>query len=227
MLSARRTGNPHRSATWGVAWLLVASAASASPVTGTLTVKTRPSTTPAPAIVYAEPLDGPAPRRPGSYTLAQKGRAFQPSVLAVPVGSTIEFPNQDLVFHNVFSLSTPDPFDLGLYQKGESKRRTFTRPGLYRVFCNIHPDMAAFVAVVPTPYVAIADARGAYAFDLPPGAYRLTAVSDRAAAVSVEITVGAAALVAPPLALDESQFVRSPHKNKFGQAYPADAYKKQ
>ena len=149
------------------AWL-VAAAATAGPVTGTLAVKTRPGTTAAPAVVYAEPLDAAAPRRPGSFTLTQKGRAFQPSVLAVPVGSTVSFPNQDLVFHNVFSLSAPEPFDLGLYKKGESKSRTFTRPGLYRVFCNIHPTMTAFVAVVPTPWVAIADARGQWALDLPP-----------------------------------------------------------
>jgi plastocyanin len=204
----------------------VAAGASASPVSGTLVVRTRPGTTPAPAVVYAEPLEVAAPKRPGTFTLMQKGKAFQPDVLAVPVGSTIEFPNQDLVFHNVFSLSSPEPFDLGLYRKGEAKRRTFTRPGLYRVFCNIHPEMAAFVAVVPTPWVAIADARGAYAFDLPAGRYRVTAVSDRAAPASAEIVVGAAAVVAPALTLDESQFTRTAHKNKFGHDYPSPTYKK-
>lgn len=204
----------------------VTTVSAASPVSGTLVIRTRPGIAPAPAVVYAEPLDVAAPRRPGTFTLTQKGKAFQPGVLAVPVGSTVEFPNQDLVFHNVFSLSPPEPFDLGLYKKGEAKSRTFTRPGLYRVFCNIHPEMAALLAVVPTPYVAIADARGAYAFDLPAGRYRVTAVSDRAAPTSAEITVGAAAVVAPPLTLDESQFTRTSHKNKFGQDYPAAAYKK-
>lgn len=207
------------------AWL-VAAAATAGPVTGTLAVKTRPGTMAAPAVVYAEPLDTAAPRRPGSFTLTQKGRAFQPSVLAVPVGSTVSFPNQDLVFHNVFSLSAPEPFDLGLYKKGESKSRTFTRPGLYRVFCNIHPTMTAFVAVVPTPWVAIADARGQWALDLPAGRYRLTAVSDRATPTSIEISVGTSAAIAPPLSLDESQFTPTAHKNKFGHDYPAAAYKK-
>lgn len=215
-----------RHAVLPLALWMTATAAAASPVSGTLVVTSRPRTMPAPAIVYAEPLDAAAPRRPGTFTLAQKGRAFQPAVLAVPVGSTVEFPNQDLVFHNVFSLSSPEPFDLGLYKKGESKTRTFTRPGLYRVFCNIHPEMTAFVAVVPTSYVAIADPHGRYALDLPAGRYRLTAVSERADYASAEITVGAGAVVAPSLTLDESSYTRTSHTNKFGQPYPAPAYKK-
>ena len=156
--------------------------------------------------------------------MVQKGRAFQPAILAVPVGSTIDFPNKDVVFHNIFSLSTPEPFDLGLYRAGESKSRVFTRPGMYRVFCNIHPEMTAFIAVVPTPYVTTADAEGRFRLELPQGRYKLTAVSSRASPQSADVAVGAGATDAPPLALDESQFVSLPHKNKFGQDYPATAY---
>jgi plastocyanin len=191
----------------------------AGPLTGSVTVQARPGVQPAVAIVYAEPLDGAAPRQPKHATFTQKGRAFQPAVLAVPTGSTIDFPNQDLIFHNVFSLSPPEPFDLGLYRAGESKSRTFARAGLYRVFCNIHPEMTAVIAVVPTPYVAVADARGSYALEVPAGRYRVTAVSERSAPVFVEVTAGAAAVTVPPLTLDESQVAHTQHKNKFGQDY--------
>jgi plastocyanin len=191
---------------------------------GVVTTRTAPGATAAPVIVYAEPLDAAAPRRPGTFTLTQKHRAFSPPVLAVPVGSTIDFPNADPVFHNVFSLSPPEPFDLGLYRSGASKTRTFTRAGTYRVFCNIHPEMTAFVVVVPTPWVTLAAGDGRFTLDLPPGRYRLTALSERARPAQAEVTVGPGATAAPPLALDESAFVAAPHRNKHGQDYPAKAW---
>lgn len=86
--------------------------------------------------------------------------------------------------------------------------------------------MTAFIVVAPTPYVAIAGADGRYSFDLPPGAYRVTARSERSAPVSVEMSVGSGAATVPELTLDESRYVASVHKNKFGQEYPAGAYEK-
>ena len=86
----------------------------AAEVTGKVEVRTAPGTKPAPTIVYAEPVDKPAPVRPLTARLSQKDKTFAPAILAVPVGSTIEFPNDDPIFHNVFSLSAPAPFDLGL-----------------------------------------------------------------------------------------------------------------
>jgi hypothetical protein len=124
----------------------------------------------------------------------------------------------------VFSLSPPTPFDLGLYRAGASKTQTFASPATYRVFCNIHPQMTALIVVVPTPFVTLADANGGFALDLPPGRYKLTAVSERAAAVSSELKVGASAATAPELTLDESQFVAPPRRNKYGQDYPKDAW---
>ena len=202
------------------------SVAIAGPVTGTVRVQVRDGTTAAPAIVYAEPLDAAAPRKPGTFTLQQKGKTFVPRLLAVPVGSTVTFPNDDQIFHNVFSRTTPGPFDLGLYRAGASKSRTFDQPAAYRVFCNIHPQMTALLAVVATPFATIADATGAFTLELPPGRYKLTALSERAAPVSQELTVGPGAVSAPALTLDESQFVQVPHKNKFGQDYPKDAWTK-
>jgi hypothetical protein len=92
------------------------------------------------------------------------------------------------------------------------------------VFCNIHPQMAAFVVVAPTPWVTVAGADGAFRFDVPPGRYLVTALSERATPVSTETRVGPGAAPAV-LTLDESMFVPAPHVNKFGKPYPKEAYK--
>jgi plastocyanin len=196
------------------------------PVSGSVRTVTRPGVAPAGSIVYAEPIDEAAARRPGTFVMTQRDKTFQPRVLPVPAGSTVGFPNKDSIFHNVFSLSGPQPFDLGLYRGGASKTWTFTDPGTYRVFCNIHPLMTALIVVVPTPYVAIAGADGRFVLDLPPGRYRLTALSERAGPVSSEVVSTAGAVAAPQLTLDESAWVAVQHKNKFGQDYPPEAYKK-
>jgi plastocyanin len=219
---------PHATAR---AWLLAAviacpAAASGGPVSGTVRTTTRPGVAPALAVVYAEPLDAAAPRRPADLALTQRNKTFRPAVLAGPVGSTVKFPNEDQIFHNVFSLAGPEPFDLGLYRAGATRARTFAHAGTYRVFCNIHPEMTAVIVIVPTPYVMVAGTDGRYTLDLPPGRYRVTALSDRAAPVSIEVTSTAGATAAPDLELNESAWVAAQHKNKFGQDYPAAAYKK-
>jgi plastocyanin len=206
--------------------LLPAAAALAGSVSGVIRTAVPAGARPATAVVYAEPMDVAAPRRPGRFTLRQKNKTFQPSVLAIPVGSTVDFPNDDLIFHNVFSLAGPQPFDLGLYRAGESRSRTFTAAAAYRVFCNIHPQMTALIVVVPTAYVTLAGPDGRYTLDLPPGRYRVTALSDRAQAVTAEITSLAGASAAPDLTLDESSFVSSTHKNKHGLDYPPESYQR-
>ena len=193
-------------------------------VTGIVRTVASAGIAPATAIVYAEPIDAAAPRAPRRLTLAQKNKTFQPRVLAVPPGSTVDFPNNDGIFHNVFSLSGPQPFDLGLYRAGESRTRTFATPGTYRVFCNIHPQMSAVIVVAPSAFTTLASADGRFTLDLPPGRYRLTALSERASPVSVEIAITEGASAAPELRLDESAWVFATHKNKFGQDYPAAAY---
>lgn len=206
--------------------LLSPRALCAGPVSGSVRRITRPGVAPAPAVVYAEPLDAATPRRPSDATLMQRNKTFLPSVLAAPTGSTVNFPNQDTIFHNVFSLSGPEPFDLGLYRAGASRARTFTHAGSYRVFCNIHPEMTALVVIVPTPYVLVAGTDGRYTLDLPAGRYRVTALSERSAPVSIEVTSTTGASSAPELVLNESEWVATQHKNKYGQDYPAAAYKR-
>jgi plastocyanin len=184
----------------------------------------RPGLVPAPSLVYAERTDTAPPRQNSRVTLRQKNKTFTPRLLGVPVGSVVDFPNDDVIFHNVFSLSGPQPFDLGQYRSGQSQSRTFTQAGTYRVFCNIHPNMSALILVVPTPYVVTTDADGRFVLDLPPGRYRLSAVSERAGPASIEITAESGATQAAPLTLDESAWVAVQHKNKFGKDYPPSAY---
>jgi plastocyanin len=205
---------------------LVPDVADAGPVTGAIRTLTRAGTPPSSAIIYAEPLDAAPSRKSGSFTLTQKDKTFRPHILAVPIGSTVEFPNEDTIFHNVFSLSGPQPFDLGLYRAGASRSKAFAQAGEYRVFCNIHPQMTALILVVATPYVARPGPDGRFALDLPPGRYRLTAVSQRATPVSGEVVATASTVDAPVLTLDESSWIDVRHKNKFGQDYPAAAYKR-
>ncbi len=104
--------------------------------------------------------------------LAQKDQSFVPRVLPVSAGSTVEFPNFDPIFHNVFSVSPYKRFDLGKYPRGQSRRVRFDRPGLVQVYCDIHSNMAAFIIVLPTRAFTQPDATGAFALPaLPAGEY--------------------------------------------------------
>ena len=106
--------------------------------------------------------------------LAQQGQAFVPRVLAVAAGATVEFPNLDPIFHNVFSVSPVKRFDLGKYPRGQSRRVTFGKPGLVQVYCDIHANMAAYILVLPNHAFARPDPTGTFALpDLPRGTYAL------------------------------------------------------
>jgi plastocyanin len=133
------------------------------------------------SVVYLEVAPQPAfelPERPPAV-LDQRDESFQPYVVAVTVGSTVEFPNNDKVFHNVFSLSKARRFDLGRYPRGRSKSVRFDRPGVVRVFCEIHSHMNAFVLVFAHPYFAVTGPDGRYRIDgVPPGDYDLTVWND-------------------------------------------------
>jgi len=113
-------------------------------------------------------------RRDQVPKLAQKDQSFVPRVLAIPVGASVDFPNLDPIFHNVFSVSPVKRFDLGKYPRGQSRRVTFSKAGLVQVYCDIHANMAAFILVLPNPAYARPDDQGAFALpDLPPGTYTL------------------------------------------------------
>jgi plastocyanin len=196
--------------------ILAGAVAQAAELKGEVKVVGRSSSVP--TYVYAEPLGGGAAVKPGHFTMKQVNKQFAPQVLLVPVGSTIDFSNEDTVLHNIFSRTKPGEFDLGLYKT--SKPVVFKSANTYRVFCNIHPEMTAVILVVPTSYIAEADAAGHYRLELPAGKYRVTAWSERAPApATAEATVGSGTASAPALTLDESKYVELPHKNKFGKDY--------
>jgi plastocyanin len=133
-------------------------------------------------------LDAPnAPRdEPGrKIVLDQRDLRFSPLVLAVRVGTTVTFPNNDRVFHNVFSFHHGKVFDLGLYPVGASKAVQFDKPGVSRIFCNIHPNMAAYVFAVDSPYFAVSNAAGAFTLPgVPTGRYTYHAWRSNAAEVT-------------------------------------------
>jgi len=138
-------------------------------LTGTALVSGKPAHN---AVVWLEAANAPV-EGPGSRVVVdQRNLTFFPRVLAVRVGTTVEFPNNDKVFHNVFSFRDGRKFDLGMYPKGTSKRISFDKPGLSRLFCNIHPNMAAYVMALDTPYFAVSNERGTFSIaDVPAGTY--------------------------------------------------------
>jgi plastocyanin len=126
------------------------------------------------AVVYLESAPrGAFEERPGpTVVLDQRNETFMPHVLAITTGTTVQFLNSDKTYHNVFSLSKPKRFDLGRYPTGRSKSVRFDRPGIVRVFCEIHSHMSAFILVFAHRHFAITNARGEFRIDgLPPGNY--------------------------------------------------------
>jgi plastocyanin len=142
------------------------------------------------AVVWID-VPGAAPRpNEGKIVLDQRNLTFAPRVLAVQVGTKVEFPNHDRVFHNVFSFRDGKRFDLGLYPVGAVKTIPFDRPGLSRVFCNIHPGMAAYIMVVDTPVFAVSDRSGHFTLtDVPSGTFTYHAWKPGADIVSGSISV--------------------------------------
>jgi len=143
-------------------------------------------------LVTLEPVTGKGPARtPKRRVIEQRDRTFLPHVMAVPVGSTIAFPNFDGVFHNVFSTSPLAAFDLGIYKAGEAREYTFQKEGIIRLGCNLHANMSAYIAVVSAPAYVITDDAGKFAFKhLAPGKYHLKAWSERSKTpIEQEVTI--------------------------------------
>jgi plastocyanin len=129
-----------------------------------------------PAVVYLDSAPSGAFElpEPGRAAMDQRDQAFVPHVLAITVGTTVDFPNSDVTFHNVFSLSKTKTFDLGRYSRGKSKAIRFDRPGVVQVFCDIHSHMSAYILVFAHRYFALTDTSGRFAINgVPPGAYTL------------------------------------------------------
>lgn len=178
-------------------------------------------------VVYLKPAAAaPAPGSSKHARMIQKNKTFVPHVLPIEVGTIVDFPNFDPIFHNAFSNYNGQLFDLSLYPPGSTRSVRFKRPGVVRVFCNIHATMSAVILALDTPYFATTNREGL--FDLqgvPAGDYDLGVFHERATeqtltALGRRVVVPSFPLPAVNMEISESGFLPIPHKNKYGQSYP-------
>lgn len=143
-------------------------------------------------VVYVEEASPPLPPAPPGTDgkVVQKDASFEPHVLPIAVGTTVRWPNEDEIFHNVFSMSDTKSFNLGLYNREKVPAILFDKPGRVDVFCGIHSNMHCIILVLPNRFFAMADSRGRFAItDLPPGTYKVKAWHERVPSQTKEITV--------------------------------------
>ncbi|HZB26288.1 MAG TPA: hypothetical protein VE379_09170 [Vicinamibacterales bacterium] len=144
------------------------------------------------SVVYLDPAPRAAfdARDEPRARIDQRNESFVPHVLAIVAGTTVDFPNSDVTYHNVFSLSRTKSFDLGRYAAGRSKSVRFDRPGIVRVFCEIHSHMSAFILVFAHRYFAVAQPDGDYRIDnVPPGSYNVFVWNETVPLESRTVTV--------------------------------------
>ncbi len=182
-------------------------------------------------VVWLKPLDGTgvgATLKAASgkkFELVQHNKSFHPHVLVVPVGSTVDFPNRDPFFHNVFSLFDGKRFDLGLYEAGATNSVRFDRLGVSFLFCNIHPEMSAVVVAVDTPYFGLSDRAGNISIpNVPEGKYELHVWYERSLpadlkALTRTVTISVSSADLGTIAVPENPSFSPEHKNKYGLDY--------
>lgn len=166
------------------------------------------------------------------YRLVQRNKRFEPALLVVPVGSVVDFPNEDPWFHNVFSLYRGKRFDLGLYQAGSQRSVRFDKPGVSYLFCNIHPEMTGVVLAVESELFAVSDKSGRYEITgVPEGKYLLHVWYQDAAPEALEgpartVTVKSGqSRTLPTITIAAVKKTPAKHKNKYGQDYDPDSGK--
>ncbi len=175
-------------------------------------------------VVWLEPVGSThaARRSAATFTMTTRGKTLIPHVLLIPTGSTVNFPNQDPISHNLFSLSTGNDFDLGLYRAGTGKAHTFNTSGIVNVYCNVHPNMSAVIHVIATPYYGLVQRDGTFSLsDVQPGRYDAVAWNEIGGAARlgpVEVTAGGVANLS--ISLDSRGERATGHLNKFGKPYP-------
>jgi plastocyanin len=163
------------------------------------------------------------------YRLVQHNKRFEPSLLVVPVGSVVDFPNYDPWFHNVFSLYRGKRFDLGLYQAGAQRSVRFDRIGPSYLFCNIHPEMTGVVLAVDSSLYAISDKSGRYTINgVSPGKYTMhvwyeNAKPESLANLQHTVVLDDATHTLPTVSVPVVKQIQKEHKNKYGQDYDPDA----
>jgi len=176
--------------------------------------------------VWLEPVGAARPPVPLHVRMLQKDKAFEPHLLIVTVGSTVDFPNLDPVFHNAFSNYDGQLFDVGLYPPGSTRSVHFVRPGIVRVFCNIHSSMSAIIMVLDTPLFDITNTEGRFEIaGVPAGEHDLNFFHERATQTTLRsagrrVSVSGERVSIPAVAISETGYLSIPHKNKYGQDYP-------
>jgi len=177
-------------------------------------------------VVWLEAATGsPAATSDTVAKMIQKDKTFTPHVLPIRVGTSVDFPNFDPIFHNAFSNYNGQLFDVGLYPPGTSRRVRFARPGVVRVFCNIHAGMSAVIVVLNTPYFEATQKNGAFQLnDIEPGEYVLRFFHERATQATLDsltrrITITQASVTLPAIGISESGYIVIPHHNKYGHDY--------
>ncbi len=185
------------------------------------------------AVVYLEPASRPSrydrpSGQPAAMSIIMRDHEFIPHVQIVRAGGSVDFPNQDPFSHNVFSNTSLGAFDLGLYRRGATRASTFSRVGVYAIYCNIHSSMVSFVVAVPTKAFAHVGADGRFSMpDVPAGKYVLHVWHERTPEVMESLDVPPTGVRALSVSLDTRGFPATAHLNKFGQPYPpvrADRY---
>jgi plastocyanin len=217
-------------------WLLALTAAAPPPVRAQGTVSGRvtlaePKSSArhdvANAVVYLEATNRPsrydrASGEPSAVSIVMRDREFIPHVQIVRAGGSVDFPNQDPFSHNVFSNTSLGAFDLGLYRRGATRAATFSRAGVYAIYCNIHARMVSFVVAVPTRAFARVEADGQFSMpDVPAGSYLLHVWHERAPEVVEKLDVPPAGVRALSASLDTRGFPATAHLDKFGHPYAA------
>ncbi len=174
------------------------------------------------AVYYVPDADHALPK-PGRFTIYTHGKQFEPDSLVVPLGSTVAFPNQDEILHNVFSVTPASAFDLGLYGEGKSAEYTFRKTGLVLINCNVHHAMQANVLVVDTPFIVRPGADGAFTLaGLPVGAGKLVIWHPRGAIQSQDVRVPAEGplelrmLLSKPRVVEHLNKERKPYRSAGG-----------
>ena len=180
-------------------------------------------------VVWLTPLspatDAVSGPKPGHYRLVQKDKKFTPHLLVIPTGSTVDFPNLDPFFHNVFSEFNGKRFDLGLYESGSSRTVHFDHDGVSYIFCNIHPEMSAVIITVSTPYFGVSTADGNITLHAVPSAtYEMHVWAEGSTpdlnALSRRVVVNPSQKDLGMLEISVNSHLPA-HKNKFGEDYQA------
>jgi plastocyanin len=169
-----------------------------------------------PAWVFVEDVKGPAPS--GSVEIKQEDKQFSPRIVALPAGTHVSFPNLDVVYHNVFSLSPGQSFDLGMLRAGDPvKSRVLSKPGVVEIFCNLHARMSATVLVTPGPLLTKVARDGSFTIDnVPAGSHQVSAWAGGQVFTTKTVEVGASGATVDFQVGSTSQ---GPHLNKNGQPY--------